>query len=192
MSYLPPSYVYKITINETGQFYFGFRKANKDLPENDLLVNYFSSSKVIKELISVKGLNSIIGEVLFQSNDPTESYWHEQKLIEQHYGNPLLLNQHYQKSNLGFKMFLSTPESVNKMIETRKKRGCQQTPEYVEIQRLKHNKKYLVTSPEGETYEIFGLKAHCIKYDLNHSAMSQVGLGNKPHHKGWKCVRLSN
>ena len=188
--YLPQSYVYKIIVKETNQFYFGYRKANKLPPSEDFLKEYFSSSKHIQELIHEKGLDSIQGEIVFESDDYRESYWHEQRLIESNFGNPLLLNQHYQKTNKGFKMFSTTEESTLKMLETRKKRKCQQRPEYIKVQQEKHNKRYLVTSPEGDTYEIFGLKSHCEKYDLNHPAMSQVGQGNKPHHKGWKCKKL--
>jgi hypothetical protein len=180
-----PAYVYKITVKETGEFYFGFRKRNIAEPVNDLLVNYFSSSKTIKSIIECQGLNAVSGEIIFTS------FEHEQSLIEQHQGNPLLLNQQFQKPNMGFKMFISTEESTRKMLETRTKRGTQKTKKWIENQRVKHNKRYLVTSPNGETYEIFGLKAHCQKHGLNHPAMAQVGLGKKPHHKGWKCKRLS-
>lgn len=188
--YLCPSYVYKITVKETNQFYFGYRKANKLPPSEDFLKKYFSSSTYIQELISTKGLDAIYGKIIFESMDYQESYWHEQKLIEKNFDNPLLLNQQYQKSDKGFKMFCTTRESTLKMVETRKRRGVQKTPEYIKIQQETHNKRYVVTSPDGETYEIFGLKAHCEKFNLNHPAMSQVGLGKKPHHKGWKCKRL--
>jgi hypothetical protein len=190
MTYLAKSYVYKIIIKETNQFYFGYRKANKLLPSEDFLKHYFSSSKHIRNLIEEQGIDSIQGEIIFESDDYKESYWKEQRLIEEYFGDPLLLNQHYQKTDKGFKMFYPTKDSIRKMVETRKKRGCQTSPEYIKTQQEKHNKRYIVTSPEGETYEIFGLKAHCAKFNLNHSAMSQVGLGNKNHHKGWKCKRL--
>lgn len=190
MQYLINSYVYKIVLNETGQYYFGYRKANKLPPNEDFLKHYYSSCKKIKDTVKEKGIDSIHGEILFESLDPVETYWKEQSLIEEHYGDPLLINQHYQKSNKGFKMFGPTQESIAKMVSTRKKRGCQSTPEYLRIQREIHNKRYLVTSPDGDTYEIVGLKAHCEKFNLNHPAMSQVGLGNKPHHKGWRCKKI--
>jgi len=187
-----PSYVYKITIVKTGEFYFGFRKANKVLPTEDFLIKYFSSSKYLKTIIKEQGLDAVLGEIVYTDIDSNAAYWKEQQLIQEEFDNPMILNKQYQKTNMGFKMFLTTPESVAKMLDTRKKRGCQSKPDYIRTQQAKHNKKYLVTSPEGETYEIFGLKAHCDKFNLNHPAMSQVGLGNKPHHKGWKCVRLSD
>lgn len=190
MSYLPTSYVYKITIKETNQFYFGYRKANKLAPKDDFLKKYFSSSKIIRSEITENGLDSIQGEILFESSDYKESYWYEQSLIEKHFGDPLLLNQHYQKTTKGFKMFSPTADSIKRMVDTRAKRGRQQSPEYIRIQQEKHNKRYLVTSPDGEEYEIFGLKAHCDKFNLNHPAMSQVGQGKKPHHKGWRCKRI--
>ena len=191
LTYLYPAYVYKIVVKDTGEFYFGFRKSNKLPPEDDFLKSYFSSSKIIRSIIESQGLNSITGEIIFESNDYSKAYWFEQSMIEQHQSNPLLLNQHYQKTDKGFKMFLSTRESIQKMLDTRFKRGSQKSERYIKLQQVGHNKRYLVTSPEGETYEIFGLKSHCELYNLNHSAMAQVGLGKKPHHKGWKCKRLS-
>ena len=129
-----PSYVYKITIKETNQFYFGYRKANKCIPEEDFLIKYFSSSKIINEIIATNGIDSITGEIVYTDTDHNATYWKEQSLIEQHYTNPLILNQHYQKTNKGFKMFLTTPEASAKMVATRKLRGCQSTPEYIKRQ----------------------------------------------------------
>jgi hypothetical protein len=188
-----PSYVYKITVIETGEFYFGFRKANKVQPDEDLLKKYFSSSKLIKSIIKEKGLEAIKGQIVFISENFEESYWEEQKLIQAHFGNPLLLNKHYQKTNMGFKMFFASKDVYKRIIETRKKRGRDdpnRNPEWLRKQQECHAKRYLVTPPGCEPYEIFNLKAHCIKHNLSHSAMSQVGQGKKPHHKKWGCKRL--
>lgn len=189
-NYLFPAYVYKITINHTGQFYFGFRKANKAEPENDFLVKYFSCSSIIRNTIKCQGVESIKGEIIFKSFDPDEAYWYEQKVIADHFDDPLNINFQYVKPNKGFGRFITTADGVRKMLETRKRNGSQKTSEWIEKQRRGHNKRYLVTSPQGEMIEIVGLKAHCEQHNLNHPAMSQVGQGKKPHHKGWKCQRL--
>jgi hypothetical protein len=44
-------YTYILQFKETGHLYYGVRIANKVNPVNDLWVNYFSSSHIIKELI---------------------------------------------------------------------------------------------------------------------------------------------
>lgn len=41
-------YVYKLTHKETGQFYIGFRKANKVNSNQDLGLKYFSSSSELR------------------------------------------------------------------------------------------------------------------------------------------------
>lgn len=43
------SYVYKATDTRTGEFYFGYRKANKVSANEDIGILYFSSSKYINE-----------------------------------------------------------------------------------------------------------------------------------------------
>ena len=43
-------YVYKLTHKETGQFYIGYRKANKVQSYCDIGIVYFSSSKEIEKL----------------------------------------------------------------------------------------------------------------------------------------------
>jgi hypothetical protein len=187
---MQPSYVYKITIISTGQYYIGFRKANNVSPEHDLLKLYFSSSNKVKHVISVLGIDAVKGEILFTSKDPETSYWYEQQLISDNLNDPLILNMQCRKYKSGFKMFLTTPESTAKMLATQKKKRTRLTESWIRGQQQGHNKRYQVTSPNGETYEICGLKEHCLRNNLNHSAMSQVGQGKKPHHKGWKCARL--
>lgn len=189
-----PGYVYKITILETDEYYFGYRSFNRSLglmPEDDFLKEYFSSNKRILNLIRNSGVSSITGEILYIDFDVEEVYWKEQELIETHFEDPLLINQYYNKRESGHRMFIPTDESKKRMIETRRRRresGLH--PEWLKKQQEGHSKRYRVTPPGGVSYEIVNLKAHCEKYNLNHSAMSQVGQGKKPHHKRWKCERL--
>jgi hypothetical protein len=49
-------YVYKLE-NLDGEFYYGVRWDYKGEPENDLLIEYFSSSLTVKKMISENGIN---------------------------------------------------------------------------------------------------------------------------------------
>lgn len=47
-------------------------------------------------------------------------------------------------------------------------------------------KKYLVTDPEGNAYEILGLKYFCIEHNLSASNLTYTGK-----YKGWQCKQIS-
>lgn len=61
-------YVYKLTHKITGQFYIGYRAANKIIAEKDLGIKYFSSSKKVKEL-GFDNFNIEIVAMFFDSKD---------------------------------------------------------------------------------------------------------------------------
>lgn len=86
----------------TGEFYFGFRCANKVRSEYDLGIKYFTSSKHIKN--NFLEYDAIIVAEFFTKDD---AYVFEQQLIKEHFNHPLILNKHWQNtkkySMLGFK-----------------------------------------------------------------------------------------
>lgn len=55
---------------------------------------------------------------------------------------------------------------------------------------LKRSKKYIVTSPNGDIFEVIGLRSFCLKNNLSDSNMSAVASGRLKHHKGWKCYKV--
>lgn len=94
-------YVYKLTDIKTGEFYIGVRYANTVTPELDLGIKYFSSSKVIKQ----RGFLNFEKEIVQTFNNKNSAIDLESKLIEEAWGNPLLLNRH----NKGVKFKNDTP-----------------------------------------------------------------------------------
>lgn len=82
-------YVYQLVHKETGQFYFGVRCANKVPSSDDLGINYFSSSKIIKNIGFEQFNFQIIAE--FLNKDDARNF--EIELIKENWNNPLLLNQ---------------------------------------------------------------------------------------------------
>jgi|LakMenE01Jun11ns_1017448.scaffolds.fasta_scaffold9959694_124 hypothetical protein len=82
------SYVYRLDNPTTGEFYFGFRKANKVPANQDLGIDYFTSSKTVEPRFQEFNY-TIIQEFV----DPLEAYDLEQFLIYQELKNPLMLNR---------------------------------------------------------------------------------------------------
>lgn len=83
-------YVYMGVHKETGQFYFGYRGANKIPSTEDLGTRYFTSSKKVKEL----GFDNFNWTILAEFFTGLDAYLFEQSLIEKHISNkPLNLNK---------------------------------------------------------------------------------------------------
>lgn len=57
---------------------------------------------------------------------------------------------------------------------------------------LKHSKSYIVTSPNGESYNITNLFRFCKQHCLSQSAMSAIARGRNTKHKGWSCQFINN
>jgi hypothetical protein len=92
-------YVYIVRNRNTGKFYIGMRSANKVVAEQDLGVHYFTSSKHVKNNFSEYDIE-IVGYFV----DQISAFDFENELIKEHWGDPLLLNRHYQKSMSKFSM----------------------------------------------------------------------------------------
>lgn len=92
-------YVYKVINKSTNEFYFGHRAANKVEPENDLGIIYFSSNRTI-----MRNKDDFEFSILFKCNSQIEAFKKENELIKSNWGNPLLLNKHFQKSMSTFSM----------------------------------------------------------------------------------------
>lgn len=62
------------------------------------------------------------------------------------------------------------------------------------VKECNNNQKseYEITTPSGETKIILGLGEFCRVNDLQQSKMSLVALGNRAHHKGYKCKLLKH
>jgi hypothetical protein len=75
------------------------RSANKVVAEEDLGIKYFTSSKYVK--------NNFLDfdiQIVAYFVDQLSAFEFENELIKEHWGDPLLLNRHYQKSMSKFSM----------------------------------------------------------------------------------------
>lgn len=91
-------YVYKIEF-EDNKFYIGYRGSNRS-PDQDFLISYFSSSKVVKERIK-QGIK-YKGKILNIYDTKDIAYENEQDLIFQYILDPNILNKFCYKNRKGF------------------------------------------------------------------------------------------
>lgn len=146
-----PAYVYKIRHIQTGKYYFGFRKAHiksNRTPEQDFLIYYYSSSKLVESMIKEQGIDQFDCSIIYQDINADEAFWYEQDLIKQHWNDSLMLNKQYRDKTSSKGVFLTgkrpdsvteqikktklekygtlspvRPGSIEKMVTTRKERG---------------------------------------------------------------------
>ena len=106
-------YVYLCINRLNGQFYIGYRSANKVPSSDDLGSVYFTSSHKVKESFSEFDYH-IIAE-FFQAE---HAYEFEQALIHENLSNPLLLNKSCYHNH---KPFFSSSEETRKKIGLKSK-----------------------------------------------------------------------
>jgi hypothetical protein len=139
-----PAYVYKITCNPTGQFYYGYRErniTNHKYPHEDLWVEYFTSSKLISNLLSQYGKDKFTTEIIFTSTNRLDAYWIEQSYIQQHWTNALLLNKHFIDPVSKRKAFRATKETAAKATLTKRSRGTDKLGGAKTLETLKNSGK---------------------------------------------------
>ena len=107
-------YVYKLTHKETNEFYIGVRYGNSYPAHLDLGIRYKSSSKVVKPRF-----NEFNYEILAEFDDKESAIDFEQKLIEDHWGDPLILNKAIQVTKT-FRCKGHSEETKKKMSESKK------------------------------------------------------------------------
>jgi len=120
-----PAYVYKIRHIPSGQYYFGFRKAHIKVnrtPEQDFLIYYYSSSKLIRSMIKEYGINQFDCSIIYQDTNSDEAFWYEQDLIKRHWNDPLMINKQYRDRTTSKGVFLLSkrPDGVTERIQKTK------------------------------------------------------------------------
>jgi len=124
------AYVYLLKNKITNQFYIGSRASNIRLnrtPEEDLWIYYFSSSKKVKELITMYGVNSFDIQIVFRHYSYNTCFWEEQRLIKESKSDSLRLNKTYVDQDTNTRILTSHGESaeakkarIKKMQATKK------------------------------------------------------------------------
>jgi hypothetical protein len=105
--------------------------------------------------------------------DPNSGYHQENFKKAMHYHAKKRMEDTQYKENISTK--------VSKSIK-----NLWKTTEYQE----KNCEKYIVTNPEGESFEIMNLNEFCRNKELGLGNMWSVSVGKRNHHKGWKCKKI--
>lgn len=84
-------YVYRI-LGKDGSFYYGCR-FSKDCHPSDFWVKYFTSSKIVKDIISEEGIDWFRTKILFLCDTTEEALRIESRLISKTYSHPKSLNK---------------------------------------------------------------------------------------------------
>lgn len=111
------AYTYFIKNKITNQFYYGSRGANiklKRTPQEDFWIHYFTSSKVVKQLIKEYGTESFEFNILMEDYDYNKCFWYEQDLIKADIKNLMCLNKHYTDEILNRQIFSMLGKSRSK------------------------------------------------------------------------------
>lgn len=115
MKILP--YVYRLTHQKTGQFYFGSRQSNK-IPGNQDLLQYQSSSTIIKTI----GFENFDWVILKEFETGDAAYDYENQLIRENFRNSLILNQHYRSGGISrFKRSGPHTDKTKRKMSVKKK-----------------------------------------------------------------------
>ena len=117
-------YVYLLTHTSTGQFYIGYRCANK-IPSSEDIFKYQTSSSYVKRIGFDQFNISIIAE-FFNSE---YAYEFEQALIYENFTNPLILNKTVCVDKQHFRLRDHSPETKLKMSASRI--GIKKSPEMI-------------------------------------------------------------
>ena len=99
-----PAYVYYIRHVPTGKYYYGSRYnhiKNGILPEDDLWIKYFSSSKEVKKLLTETGIDSFETMILYKDVDTDACFEFEQTIIKENIKDPLCINKRYFNTTSG-------------------------------------------------------------------------------------------
>ena len=130
-------FTYCITFLPTGQRYYGVRYA-KGCHLDQLWTTYFTSSKTISDLINEYGIDSFFVQIRKTFKTSKQACYWETKFLTR---INAAKHSDWLNGHNGSENFLTTPESIQRAKDTRKKNGkrISQTPE--SIQRAKDTRK---------------------------------------------------
>lgn len=89
------------------------------------------------------------------------------------------------QSKIGQKLGLFSQEHRTKLSIAN--RGKSKSPDHVEKIAKTKRREFVVTSPDGISFYIKGMRRFCADNGLNNAAMFRVAQGKQTNHKGWKC-----
>ena len=187
-------YTYLIKFIPTGQLYYGVKASNGCNPD-ELLVKYFTSSKVVKKLIQEYGEESFnIISIKLHENKELAHKWEELYLVSVDAAkNPEYLN----KTNGGWRLCCNghTKETIIKMSKSHLgKRFSDEHKKHISEASLgKHKSKehilHMIESRIGEKNPMYGkIGNDCHNYGRKHTEESKIKISESlmgENHHNW-------
>jgi hypothetical protein len=179
------SYVYTCTHKETGEFYFGYRCANKVPPIEDLGIYYFTSSKHVKPRF-----HEFKYEILKEFDNKEDAHKFEQQLIIENKGSPKSLNIAYWQTHLVSDCDYKSPERSAKIREAKLRHiattgynpmDIEENREKVRLSKL-GDKNPMFNNPDATNH--LNIKLVC-----DHCKESTTKYAYIKHHGNGKCNR---
>ena len=210
-------YVYICTHKETGEFYIGYRSQNKTLPEQDIGIKYFTSSKIVKPRFHEFDVS-----IISIFDDKVKAHSYEQDLIKEHWNNPFLLNKalfpqirhsgsEKQSQQARKRMLENNPMKLEKnkqkarernlgkklSDETKRKKSLsmlgKKFPDRKKVNQSGNKnptaKLFIFDDPSGNHVQVSGqLRKFCIENNLGYNSMLDLGNNRRESYKGWTLV----
>lgn len=211
--------MYRLTHKRTGEFYIGYREANK-IPSHLDLPKYKTSSTKVKKL-GFENFDWIVIAHFFNGDD---AWTFEQQLIAESFKDPLILNrQHRANGRKSFRYSgprsddtkskmsawqkgrTAKPEEIERITkfneigslseEHKRKigdgvRGFKRSDENKRKLREHYSQTWTVIHPDGNTETVVNMKQFCLERGLDNSEMSKVARGKANIHKGFRCTKV--
>jgi hypothetical protein len=171
-------YVYRLMFPDN-TYYIGYRGSCQH-PSEDLLVKYFTSSKIVKE--KIKDTIPVV-EILNSSLSKVDAYTKEQKLISKYITDPDCLNQRCYYNRKGFGIL--SESAKEKIRKTSKERWAD--PAYKEKLSNIHKERWKNTDlKEKQSKRLTGVKRPDHSAKMKGRAMSeeQKEIRRKPKKSG--------
>jgi hypothetical protein len=181
-------YVYKLTHKETGQFYFGYRSANK-VPSSEDLGKCYTSGKTTQKNFQDFNLE-IIAEV-FTHTSKHDAYWVEQELIRENVKNKLILNKRYQNENTNTAFICHSHSEQTKEKMKMAHFASEQTKEKMRIGALKRPPVSLETRAKLSDANKGKKRSIEIKIKLSNIKKGKVSPNKGKKMSAKACVNMS-
>ena len=83
-----------------------------------------------------------------------------------------------------------TPEHIKNRVD--KVKGFKQSQHQKDRTRETFESAWLITNPQGQTFNIVNLRSFCRTNNLDQGNMVKVSQGILKQHKGWKCLKIGS
>jgi group I intron endonuclease len=183
--------IYKVTNKINGKIYIGQTsqglESRKYDHENRAIHN--STNMTISKALNKYGFENFIWEILEKCDSKEELDEMEFHYIVSYKSNIRKFGYNNTLGGEGSYGFKHTKEACNKIRKL--KTGVKLSDYSINIRSEKQSYVWKIIFPNGKEEEILNLNEFCRKNLLNSGIMNAVSRGDRKHHNGFKCIKLT-